>query len=341
MKKRIEWIDIAKYICIMFVISSHLELCPEPIRFFFSPFYLVGFLFCSGYCYNSVSTFSLLLNKKIKQLFIPWLFFSNANIVLSQIKSFKYHNEFKVEFLRNMLQVRGFDDRLWFIAALFVAYIPFYFLIKTYEENKIKEKNLVIIISVLYVLRRLYNHYMPGYLFYWGTNNLPWHIDYIPNALYFMTLGYLFKTKYESNKLDIFLKNKIIVITLIYLAVVYLQIVFYESVLANYIVTYIGHISGIIFIIALSKLIKSNKYINYVGGNTLAYFSMHNKVSTFVEVILERLLNESYSVIAERIFLSTLYCIVTTFVISLFLIIPTTLINKYCPFLLGKKKSKC
>ena len=191
MNKRIVWIDIAKFIGIFFVMLSHFESCPSFLRAFFTPFYLAIFFFCSGYVYKNGEEFVPFLKKKIRQLFLPWLIYSNLNIILSNIKSFKTHNSsFKTELFRNLLQIRYYDERLWFIPALFSAYLVFYFVIRRYEEKK-DLKGLLILCAVLAFLRKIYKEFMDPELLPWKLINLPWHIDYIPTALLFMVLGYL------------------------------------------------------------------------------------------------------------------------------------------------------
>lgn len=65
-KKRIEWVDIGKYICIMFVMLSHLESTTEVLDKFYSPFFLTVFFFLSGYVYRQPSSFKEHMDKKIK-----------------------------------------------------------------------------------------------------------------------------------------------------------------------------------------------------------------------------------------------------------------------------------
>lgn len=75
--------------------------------------------------------------KKIKGLLVPWFIFSNLNIMLSMIMTFKGERNFLSEFAWNLLQIRGLGDGVWFVAALFVAFIPFYFFIKWKEPIKV------------------------------------------------------------------------------------------------------------------------------------------------------------------------------------------------------------
>lgn len=49
--------------------------------------------------------------------------------------SFNAHESLFGELKWNFLQIRGQGDLIWFVAALFVAFVPFYFFIQWYEDE--------------------------------------------------------------------------------------------------------------------------------------------------------------------------------------------------------------
>ena len=131
--KRIEWVDTVKYVCIIMVMLSHLETRTNIWCAFYSPFFLTTFFFTAGYVYKPKGSFKEFFHSKSRQLFVPWLVFSVFDILLSQVISFNAHESLFEELKWNFLQIRGQGDQIWFVAALFVAFIPFYFFIKRYE----------------------------------------------------------------------------------------------------------------------------------------------------------------------------------------------------------------
>jgi len=339
--KRIDWIDIAKFISIFFVMLSHFELCPGYLRAFFAPFYLSVFFFCSGYCYKGGQDFKTFLSKKIRTLVWPWFLYSNLNIFLSHLKSFKHHeNGFLIEVFHNLLQIRFFDERLWFIPALFTAFIPFYFLIRYYAKSGNK-KVVLMICAFLCLVRKVYKAYMDPNLFPWKLTSLPWHIDYIPTALLFLVLGYLFKEDWES-KFDAFfdLKNTVI------LVMVYLLFVYYDHfngytlpLYIDYFYDHIRHILSILMIVRIAKWISPNCFLLYIGRNTLIYFCIHNKAVTLSESLWKMFLPEIYAQFGGPV-RSTIYCFVMTLFICVVLLVPAWIINKYFPWTLGKTRAK-
>lgn len=214
--RRIEWIDIGKFICIMFVMLSHLESGTDGLRRIYSPFFLTVFFFLSGYTYREVGSFKEHFIKKVRGLFVPWLVFSHFNILLSQIISLKEKRSLLECLMWNWLQIRGKDDGLWFVAALFVAYIPFYFFAKQ------KRPRMTITLSiVLSVISIIYMKVVPSDVFPWGTVSLPWHLEYVFQAMLWMILGYYFKIYGEQIFDKYNTKLTCISLWMIYIFVVY------------------------------------------------------------------------------------------------------------------------
>lgn len=330
MEKRVEWVDIGKYICIMCVLLSHLQSGSEGLHKFYGPFFLVVFFFLSGYVYTQPKRFKEHLIKKIRGLFVPWLIFSNFNILLSAVVTLKGERDTPRELLFNFLQIRGCGDGIWFVAALFVAFIPFYFVIHWNQPRK--AIGISILLSIVSVM---YTRIVPEDLFPWGNNALPWHIEYMFQAMLWMVLGYYFK-QYAEKWFDD--KNTLInrcVVWIAYLIVAYIPdpmgwgIVF---------VQYARNLLGIVAVISLCKVLKSNRYINFVGANTLVYFAFHGKVYAVIEKVLEKYAGALYSMILANPLLSSLLAIMIAFVMSLILIIPAEIINRWFPWMLGRKK---
>ena len=338
---RIQWIDVVKFLCIMFVMMSHLESNTPFANAFYYPFFLSGFFFASGYVYRHKSNFKSFFIHKVKGLFVPWLIFSIFNILVAQIISFNKHGNLWEELKWNFLQIRGLKDGVWFVAAIFVAFIPFYFVIEWYEKSKKKRVGLLITVLVLlYAGSVAYSYYMNPQLLPWGSAALPWHIEYLPQAVLFMTLGYLFKGPAEKrfdqyNTLPIFIG-----FTLFYLAFIYIPFGFQLQFPAPLQLFY-DHISkflGTVLLVLACKRIKTNSYFAFVGGNTLVYFALHGKVYGLVEPILSKVAYGPYNAILNNTVASTLFAIAFTIGITLVLMPVIFVINKWFPFVVGRKR---
>ena len=341
-KKRIEWVDIIKYICIMGVITSHLESNTDMIYALYSPFYLTGFLFASGYVYRHKDDFKTFFLKKVRTLFWPWLFFSVSNILLSQVLTFNEHGSLSEELMWNFLQIREKGDGIWFVAALFVAFIPFYFVIGAYSKRAEKRNSVVFLLLVsgaLLVVSIVYGEVMDPQLLPWKSFALPWHLEYIFIAMFWMVLGYLFKERFEAvfeSKCNAPVKILIIVAYLV-LACLLPGLTRKMPVVPAYILTYVTSLLGILALVIISKLIKSNKYMLYIGGNTLLCFALHGKVYSVIQHLLKRLVGSVYASILADKWASSAFAVFLAILISLILIIPIYIINRWLPFLIGKK----
>lgn len=341
MNKRIEWIDIVKFVCMICVMATHFSFNNHELRTLYYPFFLVLFYFCAGYCYRRKSSFREHFISKVKQLLIPWLVFSNLNIILSAIISFKEHDNVVVEILRNMLQIRGYGDILWFLSSLFVAYLFFYFVERSIDDKK-KANGYLLLFSVLYFVRELYVVYFDGSIFFWNRPDLPWRIDYIPNMLLYMLFGYYFKLYLEKqfDSINSVLFRIVGTVLYILIARVYIETRTFPREVAYIAIDYLKHIMGSLIVIAWCKKIKTNKYISFVGQNTLSYFCIHNKVITFVEVFLFTMMPSLKKILIENTFLGSIANIAGSLIISVILIIPTLFMIKFCPRLIGKWPNK-
>lgn len=348
--KRIVWVDVVKYICILMVMLSHLEARTDVWQAFYTPFFLSAFFFVSGYVYKPKDGFKQFLYKKFRQLFIPWLVFSVFDILLSQILSFNEHESLLTELTWNFLQIRGQGDGVWFVAALFVAFIPFYFFIKWYESKNEKITGggynkctvAILIAWVLSLISILYSKLLPDVTFTWGSAALPWHIEYIFQAMFFMVLGYIFKQKFEI-KLDKWNNRAVcLVICLIYLLLVFIPYVsgITLPMVLDVLYDYILSIVGIAAVVMIAKRVPSNRYINYVGQNTLIYFALHGKAYSLIQTVLRRFAGRLYATILGNVVLSSVFALLFALLLSVVLIIPALIINKWFPFIMGRKRAK-
>lgn len=340
--KRIVWVDIAKFICIFFVIFTHLEAKSPFVDAFYAPFFLMVFLFCSGYV-TKEEDFKTYMFKKFKGLFIPWLIYSNLIILLSMILTVNDHGNIGYigyEFLQNLMQIRGYNDGMWFVAALFVAYIPFYFISKVSRKSNLAKYLTLGLTFLAFILINVYSKYCPA--FSWGSNALPWHIEYIPTACFFMLLGLYYKREWEC-KLN-FKKSILftVILTAIYLAIVYLQYYLFKNAAFAISLPYniIKELVGVYMLVCVSKSIPGFRIITYIGQNTILYFALHGKVFSLIQYGCKKIIPSVYDKILASSILSPLFAICLVIVVCLILILPTWFINKFLPFTVGRKYKK-
>ncbi len=343
--RRIEWVDIAKFICALFVLLTHLETNTQLLGKIYEPFYLNGFLFLSGYTFTYRDDFTKFIRRKAKQLLIPWLFFGLLVVVTGNIYSptpDSHHGLIK-DLMWFIIQIRERNDAMWFLSALFVAYIPFYFVIRLYLKKK-EEKDistyLLILSFVLYFLSMIYLLRFPRLLFPWGGVNLPWHIEYIPNALFFMLNGYFFRNRFEKY-FDRF--NKVVTPLLLFVLYIYflfggIKQYFLWHFEDKMIYTIICQVIAVTWLVSFSKHIRPNRAILYIGQNSLIYFGIAHYFNTVLQLIIKTAVPSFYTAVLSNEYYSAVFSLIFALISALILILPAYIINTYFPFLVGRDK---
>ena len=302
------------------------------------------FFFVSGYLYNEQDTFRKFAYKKLRGLFVPWLIFSVFNICLSQILSFNSHSDIFTELRWNFLQIRGMGDGLWFIVALFVAFFPFYFLVNLTKglNRKYRFKIMIGISFGLSIVSVVYSLFMNPTLLPWNSSALPWHVEYIFQAMFYMVLGYLFKLEYEEVLERYNTRANRIRCLVFYLLLIYIP--YFADVtmpiVLDVIYQYVSQIFGILCVVSICKMINTNKYISFVGKNTLIYFALHGKVYSLLQTLLKKGVGTYYNMILSNTILSSIFAVVFAVLLSIILIVPAYVINKWFPFVIGRGKRR-
>lgn len=145
MKERKQHIDIAKGILILLVVMGHLPLLQmespyksevlawiENINRYYVPFYMAAFFLITGYCSNFKRNFKDFLIRNTKSILIPGLCFSIL-VGITEIYIIPYSQQ---TYLSLLEKVTLFGGLFWFLTALFIAKIIFFFINKTPQKNK-------------------------------------------------------------------------------------------------------------------------------------------------------------------------------------------------------------
>lgn len=336
-EKRVIWVDIMKYLGIMLIMMLHLDSRTILVDRLAFPIYLPVFFFAAGYTYRHKPGFGPFFSKKVKTLLWPWLFFSVFNILLAQVFSLNQHLPLHKELALNFLQIRGEFDGVWFVAALFVAFLLFYWIIHLNKGSWIRICGVSFGLSLALAL---YSWWMPGEWFPWGHNALPWHLESMGDAVLYMSLGYCLRNYWEERFDRIFTLGISGCVWVAYLLMVALLPVYNRKITSfgTLCLNYGSTLLGLVAVVTLCKRVSSNRYINYVGANTLVYFALHGKAYSVMQKLLAKLIPGLYARILANMWTSTAMCLALTALLSVVLIIPAYIINRWFPFLLGRKR---
>lgn len=292
MKKRLDYIDIAKGLAIILVVYSH-SVYPDPISYTYA-FYVPVFFFCAGFT-SSKKNLSLKDNfiRNAIKLLKPYLFF---NIILILFfHSFSLRTFLGVFYSRYSLYPLDTNSNicnlfiagnypLWFLTSMIVSYLLYYLII--YSPHQFQ----YYIIS-LFLIATAIMEFLPILL--------PWSIDTAFLTAIIMYAGTLFHQNFPDSFNNKAPKPIVFLAIIVYLLLlplchnINLSVRMYGSSLAVYL---LAAITGSILLIALSRFLQSlfvGKALQQIGQHSLTIFCIETPFLFLGEKLTNYILNGS------------------------------------------------
>lgn len=331
MTKRIEFIDLAKGICILLVIQIHVY-GNTSVDFFnvMSLFRMPLYFVLSGLFFKTYDGFYSLFKKKTNKLLIPFFFVFIVTILPLHVffdyvignEHFSINNLFFEEYGRLYHSING---AVWFLLCLFQINMYFYFIIMLSRGNNY----LIILLSCICGL--------VGYSINASNCYLPLWIDSSLTALPFFVFGYEIR-KYTNVLENNYSVNDtvMIFISLIILIIVYcicggadIFIGFDDNHFKiNILGLYMGGISGTMCILMVAKYLKTLPVVSYIGRYSIIVLCTH-----LLYIFFARNLFYQLHIPQEDVVINTLLFIAVV-VIS----IPTiAFVKRYLPYWFAQK----
>lgn len=297
MKKRIEFIDLAKGFCIILVVFTHIMSqaevksfpASEMLKIFRMPLYFV----LSGLFFKPYENFNGFLKRKINKLLIPFLFFYYLITVgLTHFMFFLNPSSVEPEgvgwgsLLGWLYKDKWPNNPIWFLWSLFLTNILFYFLF--YICGKVssfdKKRHILVLGIISFILGYI------GYSLGKHSFNLPAYIDTTLSVVPFFYCGYVLK-QYTNilypSKYDKYLLMVIIFFYgLTYMLcgnIDYRQNAFYGLPWIN---VFLCGILGTIATIFLAKLLRSITPISYIGRYSIMVLTTHFPIMRLILIVL-------------------------------------------------------
>jgi fucose 4-O-acetylase-like acetyltransferase len=342
LSKNIYFVNVAKTLAIFLVVLAHLSI-PYGFHSFINAFHMPLFFVITGYLINTEKTsFKFFFIKKLKTLLIPYYVFVVLSFVFWYFLGRKYGNDALSEYdLAKYIsgsflaipskEYLGFNFPLWFLPSLFCAEIMLYWI------KRILKNYFSIVIICLFGLGILLKEM--------NLFRLPLGIDVALFALLFIQTGQWLKNK---NRMDRYICNPPLWMKML-LSIVFLFVTIYISqvngepnivsmakrIFNNYVLYLIGAVSGSLFILYLSNcLLFKSPIFNFYGRNTIVILCLHLIILSLIKGIQVFILHIPLSATESNLGINILY-VIFTFI----LLIPVIyFINKYTPFIIGRKK---
>lgn len=324
--KRVTWLDDARGICVFCVLLAHSGIEHHYLYTLYTPFFLTTFFFISGLLYKNTTLKDDIL-KIVKHLLIPY-FLLNLLIIFIGIDNWKalFHGDYS--FLYGKLKDTFLGYNMWFIPCIIMVQLYVTLLYHIYMKTLVlKACTAFCLMFTVYLIKNDDNSFMY------------WYMDIALFSSFFFLLGNIVKSIFGySEWLPNFKFKKILSVSILIIYFCFSFLLqdsinmefhyaynYYEKPLLFILLSILGIVSICIFFQSVNI-----KFFNILGRNSLTFFAFNGKAKSLALLLLPKFFYfESYTIVL-------LLCLIESFI----LIFVSTLINKYCPWLIGKYKIK-
>ncbi len=335
-RQRVHYADVAKGILIILLFLHHIHIRSELydirnnvtsaldmlddywVMFFMAAFFVVSAMFSR---YDK--PFKTFLPTNFKSLIIPSVTLGVLSGIIYQSTIGEFGRYGYLSTIKNaVVHFFIYGGKLWFCSALFCAKM-IYWLLNRYLGKYIKFSCIVIsIIGV--ILGYLYNQQVITLNF--------WYLIHAFIFIIFIPIGIQIK-KYDIPK-------TMVILLPLYLIIVYVLQQFNLVVQVTYLFTYKGvdviifyimAIVGTILVISMSKCIDSNKFLEYIGRNSLIFYGIHPIFNMILTFYLKDVIVKSPLLVQIGVYLFIFFCL-----ICICSLISCILNTKYLRYLIGK-----
>ena len=310
---RTKWIDIAKGIGIVLVVLGHCLNSHQLPCLFIRSFHMPLFFLVSGYCLNVEKYIAASLAKnRFASIMLPCLYFTLIQLgVLSLLTDYNFSN----------LQYH-LPGALWFLPILYISMILSLCLIRK-ADDKIK--------CVLWFVFLLF---LAGYLSNYIIDPNIHSVSSVFSAAGYVVLGVLLKRvkaiEILRGRVSLFIAVVAIMMQPFMVSIFHINIDMVTNKFTPPIWSNLCSITGIYAVITICLNIERYRAANvfsYLGRNSLTIMCLH---TIFIAIYIRHV--SDFFMLPKMLDMIMQQCF-----IWITMLILVELINKYCPFLIGKK----
>ena len=353
--KRLDHLDMAKGIGIFFVALGHMEDIATGTRVWISSFHMPLFFIISGILMAVKDDPSKDLKESVMKRFrgtiIPYLWFSLSYFIIDIGNLNVVHNIDLHTFIEDTIDSAIFYGMsvLWFLPAIFLASAGFLFLKKKFRDRTVAPAIFVIAI-VSYVIKlqfaKLYAANEDSFLVT-SLIKVVYIVLRAAVAQSFIGSGYYVKkltdrffaggsgiSEFIQSRLGSFVTGCVFLAANIALAMLNGCADLRNIILNNVAIYYPAAFLGCFGIILLCRALPVSRIITYFGRNSIIVMACHINYYILYAGIKLAWLVDSYNKHAKH-YVFVAVTMITVFVLSAVVI---EVINRYFPFVLGKKR---
>lgn len=311
---RLQYIDMTKGFGILLVILGHAYPVNE-IRIWLHSFHMPLFFIISGCLFYYSEGFNKsirnLFKSRVKVLLRPYILFNIVFILINYVLS-RFTVDSLVNDINTVIRLNGLVA-LWFLPALFISELSFIIINKIFKSNKL----IVLFIAFLFTISILV---AKSYL------------KYIVILRSFIGLGF-FAIGYYGFKYIKELELRwslIILLIIINIALSNINgfVDLFQLQFNNILLYIVSSLLGTFSIVLAFKKFDTINILVYLGKNSLIVMCTHQCIMSFIRVITK---NDLTGIISGLVLCILVVCIELPII---------KLINRYVPFIIGKKNIK-
>ena len=280
MTKRVEFIDLAKGICIILIILGHtgIQVDYPGLTALRTPLYFT----LSGLFFKDYGGFGKMLIRKTNRILIPFLFFYIASYAVFYIVNIVKPGLIKTDatgILDCFTQNQYFNGPIWFLLALFWSNIIFYCIHSNIKKEFLRTMTVALCGAF-------------GYFLYKFRIFLPCFIDTAFIGLPFFYFGYILK---RSNMLapTKFDRYNIPIAVLMFAAAYFID-KFFHPVMFFHDKEFSGNILSLVLLpltsvsalLLLCKSIKRLPVVSYIGRYSIIPLALHHLIYRPIELVV-------------------------------------------------------
>lgn len=334
--KREKWPDIARGLCAMLVILSHIPNVPMLYQLCYTPFMIPLFFIVSGYLTKNYggNAVDFFYNKVFKEILLKLMVVvSLTTFSVSTIIGFFLHPATILDWLWEILMMMCFKPRALFFSILVLCSVYFIIINKLCRNQPLP---MLLIGAAMAVIGMLISH--AGIFRLWGWDTALvceffYLFGYCARQKHWIS-GFSFKAWHGWLAAGIFLSTAAICATII--GAKNSLIIVINNTWPLLPITILLIVTGNGFLIALSNLLpekrKITRLITYIGRHSLVYFMFGGPIMAYLNYFINLLYDATNRPILCNAYLMSLVIWLASCLLTL---IPCLLSDKFLPALNG------
>lgn len=348
-KPRIEWIDLAKGLCICLVVIRHIA-CYYDVRefgsLFFVAFRMPLYYMLSGIFFKKYENFIGFLKRKVNKLLIPYLFFYIVVGFVLPLIAYKcldwnlwtYQYRGWKGFFHLFTEKTNANSFVWFLWSLFQLNMLFYLI--TIVVDMIPKLNKPLGYGLL-----SFSIGTIGILFSICQIDIPCYLDTSFTVVPFFYVGWLLKN-YTSILFDKVTKKNIFPILSVIIGIFFVFVLCGPSQICRFYTNEFGGLSGLlrvyplgilgtIAVLLISKIIRFLPIVSYVGRYSIMILCTHVWIIPFSAWIVATMGLDQWLIALSGNY--DLLIGVDTFLILIIYLALIPLFKRYLPYVTAQK----